>query len=87
MGPMIDDEVTPVFLINGFLEAGKTEFLSFTMDQDYFRTDGKTLLIVCEEGDTEYDDALLADTKTSVVYVASLAEINPDRLPELELLH
>ena len=58
MGPMIDDEVTPVFLINGFLEAGKTEFLSFTMEQDYFRTEGKTLLIVCEEGDTEYDDAL-----------------------------
>ena len=87
MGPMSDDEVTPVFLINGFLEAGKTEFLSFTMDQDYFRTDGKTLLIVCEEGDTEYDDALLADTKTSVVYVDSLDEITPDRLTELELLH
>ena len=87
MGPMIDDEVTPVFLINGFLEAGKTEFLSFTMDQDYFRTDGKTLLIVCEEGDTEYDDALLKDTKTSVVYVDSLDEITPDRLTELELLH
>ena len=87
MGPMIDDEVTPVFLINGFLEAGKTEFLSFTMDQDYFRTDGKTILIVCEEGDTEYDDALLADTKTSVVYVDSLDEITPDRLTELELLH
>ena len=57
------------------------------MDQDYFRTDGKTLLIVCEEGDTEYDDALLADTKTSVVYVDSLDEITPDRLTELELLH
>ena len=55
MGPMIDDDITPVFLINGFLEAGKTEFLSFTMEQDYFRTEGKTLLIVCEEGDTEYD--------------------------------
>ena len=87
MGPMIDDEVTPVFLINGFLEAGKTEFLSFTMEQDYFRTEGKTLLIVCEEGDTEYDDALLKDTKTSVVYVDSLDEITPERLTELELLH
>lgn len=87
MGPMIDDEVTPVFLINGFLEAGKTEFLSFTMEQDYFQTEGKTLLIVCEEGDTEYDDALLKDTKTSVVYVDSLDEILPERLTELELLH
>ena len=24
MGPMIDDDVTPLFIINGFLEAGKT---------------------------------------------------------------
>ena len=43
MGPMIDDEIMPVFLINGFLEAGKTEFLSFTMEQEYFQTEGKTL--------------------------------------------
>ena len=41
MGPMIDDDIMPVFIINGFLEAGKTSFLSFTMDQDYFRTEGK----------------------------------------------
>lgn len=87
MGPMIDDEITPVFLINGFLEAGKTEFLSFTMEQDYFQTDGKTLLIVCEEGDTEYDEELLTDTHTSVVYVDSLKDISPERLTELELLY
>ena len=71
MGPMIEDDITPVFLINGFLEAGKTEFLSFTMEQDYFQTEGKTLLIVCEEGDTEYDEELLKETRTSVVYVDS----------------
>ena len=46
----IDEDVMPVFLINGFLEAGKTQFLEFTMDQEYFQTEGKTLLIVCEEG-------------------------------------
>ena len=50
MANEIDDDVMPVFLINGFLEAGKTQFLSFTMDQEYFKTDGKTLLIVCERG-------------------------------------
>ena len=43
----------PVFLINGFLEASKTQFLQFTIQQDYFQNDGKTLLIVCEDGDTE----------------------------------
>ena len=87
MGPMIEDDITPVFLINGFLEAGKTEFLSFTMEQDYFQTEGKTLLIVCEGGDTEYDEELLKETRTSVVYVDSLEEISPDRLTELELLY
>lgn len=87
MGPTIDDGVMPVFLINGFLEAGKTEFLSFTMEQDYFQAEGKTLLIVCEEGENEYDEELLKKTRTSVVYVASLEEMNPERLTELELLY
>lgn len=83
MGPMIDDEIMPVFLINGFLEAGKTEFLSFTMEQEYFQTEGKTLLIVCEEGDTEYDQELLKDSRTSVVYVDELGQMSPERLTEL----
>lgn len=87
MGPMIEDDITPLFLINGFLEAGKTEFLLFTMSQDYFQTEGKTLLIVCEEGDTEYDKELLAATHTSVVYVDSIDDITPERLTELELLY
>lgn len=87
MGPMIDDEVMPLFLINGFLEAGKTQFLQFTMEQEYFQTEGKTLLIVCEEGDTEYDPDLLTETRTSVVYVDSLEELSLARLEELELLY
>lgn len=87
MGPMIEDDVMPLFLINGFLEAGKTQFLQFTMEQDYFQTDGKTLLIICEEGDTEYDKELLKATRTSAVYVDSLEELTPERLEELELLY
>ena len=38
----IEDDIMPLFLINGFLEAGKTQFLDFTMQQDYFKADGKT---------------------------------------------
>lgn len=87
MGPMIEDEVMPVFMINGFLEAGKTQFLQFTMEQDYFHIEGKTLLIVCEEGDSEYDMELLQKNKTSTVYIESLAELAPERLEELELLY
>ena len=46
MEKMIEDEVMPLFLINGFLEAGKTQFLQFTMQQEYFQAEGRTLLIV-----------------------------------------
>lgn len=87
MGPMIEDNITPVFLINGFLEAGKTEFLSFTMEQDYFQTEGKTLLIVCEEGENEFEDELLKDTNTTMITVDSLEEITPERLNEFKKMH
>ena len=49
----------PVYVINGFLESGKTEFISFTLAQPYFQIRGTTLLILCEEGENEYDEALL----------------------------
>ena len=87
MGPEIEDEIMPLFLINGFLEAGKTQFLQFTMEQDYFQTEGKTLLIVCEEGDTEYDQTLLKQTRTAIVYIDSLADLTPEKLEELELFY
>ena len=83
----MEEDFMPVFLINGFLEAGKTQFLQFTMEQDYFRTEGKTLLIVCEEGDTEYDPEFLKRNRTAAVYIESMDELNPDRLTELELLY
>ena len=49
----------PVYMINGFLESGKTEFITYTLAQPYFRIKGKTLIIACEEGEVEYDPELL----------------------------
>ena len=83
----IDEDVMPVFLINGSLEAGKTQFLEFTMDQEYFQTEGKTLLIVCEEGDTEYDEKKLKKHQTAVVYVDELSKLTPAYLNELEVIY
>ena len=54
----------PVYMINGFLESGKTEFITFTLQQPYFKTQGKTLLIVCEEGENEYEEAVLKKNGT-----------------------
>ena len=54
---MDDFEIsTPVYLVDGILESGKTSFLNFTRRQDYFQVEGTTLLINCEEGEEEYDE-------------------------------
>ena len=50
-----EDEEVLVYLMTGFLESGKTQFLDFTLKQDYFQIEGTTLLILCEEGEEEYD--------------------------------
>lgn len=73
-------EEIPIFLINGFLEAGKTRFLSFTMQQEYFQTDGRTLLIVCEDGEEEYTKELLSKTHTDMVTVSDVKEISSEKL-------
>lgn len=31
----------PVYVINGFLESGKTEFITYTLAQPYFQVRGK----------------------------------------------
>ena len=87
MGNEIDDNVMPVFLINGFLEAGKTQFLEFTMNQDYFKTDGKTLLILCEEGENEYNEKQLKKNNTALVTVDSLEELTVAYLNQLEVIY
>ena len=64
------DEIdVPVYLINGFLDSGKTSFLNFTLTQDYFQIDEKTLLIVCEEGEEDYDRDILRKCHNTVVEV------------------
>ena len=38
---MMDDIRVPIYLVTGFLESGKTTFLDFTLQQEYFAIDGK----------------------------------------------
>lgn len=77
----------PVYVINGFLESGKTEFITFTLGQPYFQIKGKTLIILCEEGEVEYDDALLAKSRAVIELVESEEDFNPQNLIELEKKH
>ena len=74
----------PVYMINGFLESGKTECITYTLAQPYFQIRGKTLLILCEEGEKEYDADLLKQSRTELVLIEEEEEFTTGRLIELE---
>ena len=84
---MSEEVKVPIYLITGFLESGKTTFLNFTLQQDYFRIKGKTLLILCEEGEEEYNRAELAKRNIVMEVIDSEEDFTPARLQTLEILH
>ena len=45
----------PVYVFTGFLDAGKTKFIQETLEDERFNAGERTLLLVFEEGEEEYD--------------------------------
>lgn len=76
-----------VYVINGFLESGKTEFITFTLGQPYFQIKGKTLILLCEEGENEYDEALLKRSRTEIELIEDVEDFTASKLLELEKKH
>ncbi|MGC4020313.1 MAG: GTP-binding protein [Muricomes sp.] len=72
-----------VYLITGFLDSGKTEFLRFTLKQDYFQVDGTTLLILCEEGENEYDPKEMKACNVQIEYVKDQKDLTESWLEEM----
>lgn len=83
----MDEVRVPIYLITGFLESGKTSFLDFTLQQDYFYIDGKTLLILCEEGEEEYDLEMLKMSNTVVEIIEKEEDLTTERLAAMDIIH
>ncbi len=45
----------PVYAFTGFLDSGKTKFIQETLEDPRFNAGERTLLLVFEEGEEEYD--------------------------------
>lgn len=56
----------PVYIITGFLDAGKTKFISEMLQDAGFSEGERTLIFRCEEGEEEFDEALLKSTNATV---------------------
>ena len=83
---MAEPEVM-VYLMTGFLDSGKTQFLKFTLEQDYFQIDGKTLLILCEEGEEEYHPQEMLKYGVVIETVEDQEDLTEEWLEEMNRKH
>lgn len=74
----------PVYLIAGFLDAGKTNFISPMLSGEDFTEDEHTLLIVTEEGEEEYDLEQLRKRDVRVEVIDSEEDFTCDTLKRLD---
>ena len=74
-----------VYLMTGFLDSGKSQFLKFTLTQDYFQIDGTTLLILCEEGEEEFDPLEMAKHGVKIIKIEEQEELTDKYIKMLQV--
>ncbi|MBR2023662.1 MAG: GTPase [Clostridia bacterium] len=76
---------TPVYMFLGFLESGKTKFIQETMEDPRFSSGEKTLLLVTEEGELDYETIKFADAENvELVVIEDKEQMTETYLSELQ---
>lgn len=70
----------PVYLFTGFLESGKTKFIQETLEDERFNSGEKTLLIICEEGEEEYEPSSFSGKNVSIKMVDKKEDLTAEVL-------
>ena len=80
----------PVYLFTGFLESGKTSFIQEVLEGSEFNTpdekgrEPRTLLLVCEEGEEEYEPSRFSGNPDNIfLETVKEEDINPDTLERI----
>lgn len=76
---------TPIYLITGFLESGKTSLIKSMLEDEGFSSGERTLIIQCEEGIEEYESALLKKANAVVEEVEDFADLTLELLNGFEV--
>ena len=70
----------PVYAFTGFLESGKTKFIQETLEDPRFNGGERTLLLVCEEGEEEYDISAYPHTNVYKEVIDDLDDLTTEDL-------
>lgn len=77
----------PVYLFTGFLDAGKTKFIQETLEDVRFNNGESTLLLLCEEGEEEYDPSAFSGKNVFIEVIEEKDELTPQNLERLQRKH
>ena len=70
----------PVYLFTGFLEAGKTTMIRQALEDPAFNAGEKTLLLICEDGEEEYNPDTFASHTVWLESVEEAEDLDPQML-------
>lgn len=73
----------PVYLFTGFMDSGKTTLVNETLFENDFAEGGKGIIIMCEDGDVEYDLEKLKMVNFQVVTIDSEEEFTEEKMKEI----
>ena len=77
---------TPVYLVTGFLESGKTSLIKSMLEDENFSSGERTLIIMCEEGIEELDKQLLRKSNAVLEVIELRAHPHQQALRRLPAL-
>ncbi len=84
---MEQDIILPIYLFTGFMDGGKTSLIKDTLTDTEFTEGLKTLLVVCEDGDEEYDEEELEKCNTHMVEIEDQEDFTVENFQKLFDVH
>ena len=70
----------PVYLFTGFLDSGKTTFIQETLQDSRFNSGDSTLLLICEEGEIEYEPETFSCQNVNMIVVENESDLTEQNL-------
>lgn len=77
----------PVFLLNGFLESGKTTLIKEIVENNEQYHDNSTVIITCEEGEVEYDEEWCEKYQVHVEVIDKQEDLTPSYLKKIDEIY
>ncbi len=81
------DMEIPVYLFSGFMDSGKSSLIRETLIEEDFGEGGRTLLILCEDGEVEFEESELEKANAVMVMIEEEEAFTSAKLKELQLAY